>query len=269
MSYTNAELVRQHVANPLPVKSVVRDQSVALSGSDFISFFGGAVDPSSLRVKAVRTTLPRRIQVILAETPVGFSQAPVVQNSVAVASDTSLGTIYTENVDYLIDYLSGTIIPKSGELSASDAVVVWCVPFTLYVAGVDYVVDDQRGRIKRLAGGSIADGETVILDYLPLDAHLSDSLIEHAVTMANGMIESEVDPARQFEADRSLESAATYRALEIVCRAAAGRELSRQCGEDRPALAWLKLAEDYRTRADAMIDSFRPPADKLRPPTRT
>ena len=87
--------------------------------------------------------------------------------------------------------------------------------------------------------------------------------------MANGMVENEVDPDRQFEVDPTLSAAATYRALEIVCRAAAGRELASLRGGDRIAGAWIKLAEDYFARSGLLLRSFRPPYDGPRTPTRS
>jgi len=63
-----------------------------------------------------------------------------------------------------------------------------------------------------------------------------------------------------------LNAAATYRALEIVCRASAIRELASLRGADRTASVWLKLADEYAKEAGAMISTFRPPAKSVRPP---
>jgi hypothetical protein len=68
-----------------------------------------------------------------------------------------------------------------------------------------------------------------------------------------------VDPDSQFGADPVLQASATYRALEIICHAAAARELSSLRGEDRTAVAWMKLAETYATRSEQLLRLFRPP----------
>jgi hypothetical protein len=68
-----------------------------------------------------------------------------------------------------------------------------------------------------------------------------------------------VDPDRQFGADPALQAAATYRALEIICRAAAARELSSLRGEDRTAIAWMKLADAHAERSEHLLRLFRPP----------
>jgi len=91
-----------------------------------------------------------------------------------------------------------------------------------------------------------ACGEAVWLDYQPVYVSVADEIVDNAVAMANGMVENELDPDRQFEVDPTLAAGATYRALEIVCRAAASRELSAQRGGDRMAATWLKLADLLR-----------------------
>ncbi|MEW5995224.1 MAG: hypothetical protein AB1744_12655 [Candidatus Zixiibacteriota bacterium] len=84
-------------------------------------------------------------------------------------------------------------------------------------------------------------------------------MLNKAVLEANALVERDIDPDRQFGADPVLQSGATYRALEIICRASAARELSRARGEDRTALAWMKLADGYAARADQVLRSFHPP----------
>ncbi|UCE25536.1 MAG: hypothetical protein JSU74_05675, partial [Candidatus Zixiibacteriota bacterium] len=136
---------------------------------------------------------------------------------------------------------------------------VWYQEYHLHSSGTDYLIDTSRGAIKRVSSGDIADCETVYLDYTPLFACYRDELLANAVLEANALVEKAVDPNREFGADLVLQQAATYRALEIVCRASAGRELASLNGSDKPALAWMKLAHDYGERSEKLISSFRPP----------
>jgi len=87
--------------------------------------------------------------------------------------------------------------------------------------------------------------------------------------MANGMVETEVDPNREFEVDPTLSAAATYRALEIVCRAAASRELAASRSGDRVASVWIKLADGYSERSELLLRGFRPPYESPRNPVRS
>jgi len=267
MSYTSAEQVRHHLVIPFPIEDQVMDQPVTMSGSDYIRFYGGAVDAESLRVKSIRSRKPTRAAVTFSNGSTVITANTIVPGSVVVASDSSLGTVYVENVDYIVDYGNGSLAVKAGgALLSNHQVTVWFLPYALYEAASDYSLDAVHGRIKRLAGGDIAAGETAWIDYRPVYVSVADEIVDNAVTMANGMIEQEVDPEGQYEADSTLSAAATYRALEIVCRAAASRELASQRGADKVAAGWMKLSDDYATRSDLLLRNFRPPYSGPRAP---
>jgi hypothetical protein len=270
MSYTNVELVRHHLVSAFPAQDAVFDQPVILDGSDYVTFFNGAVEQSSLTVKSLQSNTQSRATVTLTSGRTSVASVSLVRGSVVVASDSSLGTIFVENVDFTLDYVLADLIIKSGgALSAGQTVTVWYQGYLLYVIGSDYQLDADRGQIKRLSGGGIATGETVYLDYTPVFKSFNDELLNNAVLEANGLIENEVDPNGEFGAAPVLQASATYRALEIICRAAAARELSGLRGEDRMALAWMKLADTYADKSDRLLRSFRPPFDGPATPVRS
>jgi len=260
MSYTNVELLSHHLISAFPVERLVRDQVVVLEGADYQSFFGGAVEDSSLRVKSIQDHQPTRQSVTLSGGETVLASGPLVPGSVVVASDSSLGTIYTENVDYVVRYGDGQLIVKDdGLLSPGMTVTAWFLPYTLYDLGSDYSADANRGEIRRLSSGAIADGERVFIDYSPRYDSFDQAVLENAVAEANGTIEREVDPDRQFGADPALQAAATYRALAVVCRTAATRELSSGRTEYRVASVWLELAQDSGLQAEKYLAGFRAP----------
>ncbi|MBN1211420.1 MAG: hypothetical protein JXA92_02475 [candidate division Zixibacteria bacterium] len=260
MSYTNVDQVRHHLPSAGIVAELVSDQKFTLSGDGYLMFYGGAVDESSLLVKSVRNESLQRQTVMLAAEGKVLAAGPLVPGSVVVASDSSLGYIYVENSDYSVDYaVAGLSIKGDGELSVGQTVTVWMAVFMIYAVGVDYQVNFEKGEIRRLAGGGIASGETVYLDYRPVYRSFSDEILKNAVAEANGTVEREVDPEGQFGADLALVSAATSRALTIVCRVAAARELSVAPGSERKAQVWLQLAETYAAQSDKLLKSFRAP----------
>ena len=260
MSYTNDEQVRQHLVFPFPVADPMREQQVVMTSEEYVSFYGGAVDEPSLVVKSLQTNELTRTAVTLTSGQTMLGASLLVPGSVVVASDSSLGTIYVETVDYIIDYSNGSVTIKSGgQLSQGQVVTVWYLAYQKYQAGVDYDLRGSRGEIRALGVGDIAEGEIVWLDYSPLYVSFTDEIITNAVVAANGLIEREVDPERQFGADATLSTAATFLAVEIVCRIAATRELSRSTGHDKVALAWLKLAEDNAVQSEKLMRFFHPP----------
>jgi len=260
VSYTNVEQVRHHLVARFPIQDCIRDQIMVVTGNDYTPFYGGAVEESSFRVKSHQTNEPTRTSFNLASGRNSLVSAPLVRGSVVVASDSSLGEVYIENLDYIVDYDTGDLIAKSGGgLSSGQSVTVWYMVYTLYEAGSDYQVRAERGEIRVLAGGDIADGEAVWLDYQPVHQSFNEEILANAVVTANGLVEREVDPDRQFGADTTLGAAATCRALEIICRTAAARELTGKHGADKNALVWMKLADEYTEQADKLLRAFRAP----------
>jgi len=261
MSYTTVERLRSYLTANYAIAERVVDLPVTPRDSQPVRFWGCALETTSLRVKSLQAPEPVRRPVTLTAEGNVLTTSPITRGSVVAASDSSLGTVYIENRDYIVDY-DGSIFHRKagGSLLIGDTIVVWHVPMRTYVEGEDYSIDYEKAELRRLGGGGIASGETVYLDFVPVFAGFDDNLLASAVNEANGLIECEIDPDRQFGADASLNAAATCKALEIVCHSAASRELSTGRGMDRIALAWLKLAEGYKERGLTLLSSFRPPA---------
>jgi len=260
MLYTSVEKVRQHLVSLFPVNEKVFDQPVLLSETDSVTFFGGAIDEASLVVKSIQSNDLRRAVVTLGESAASLPDEMLIRGTVVVATDSSLGTVFIENKDFIIDYSNGRIEIKSGgQLLSGQNVVVWYGFYLKYSSGSDYIADAAQGAIRRTADSDIASGETVYLDYSPVFESYNDVMIQNAVDESNSLIEKTIDPEQQFGLEPLLQIAATYRAVEIVSRASAARELSSQSGEHNVAVSWLKLADDYATRADKLIQSFRAP----------
>jgi len=269
MSYTNLDLIRHHLVAAFPTQARIYDQPLVFESDDYLSFYGAAVEASSLLVKSIQSHQPSRSVLTLNGTSTDLATSPLVPGSVVVASDGSLGRVYMENVDYSIEYAQAKMTIKSnGSLAVGQTVVAWFQTYALYSHNSDYRLNADGGEIKRLAGGDIVVGETVYLDYSPVWQAYNEDVLNAAVVEANGLIEREVDPEGQFGADPTLQAAATYRALEIVCRTSAVRALAAGRGEDRTALAWMKLADVFETRSDHLLAAFRPRLGGLNPPAR-
>lgn len=261
MSYAAIEQVRAHLVDNRPMSDVVYNQTIIFADNKWVRFFAGAVDADSIVIKGRRARTPVRTSVTLAAAPVSIGATHLESGTVVVASDSSLGTVFTENVDFTVDYTKGEIaVREGGGLSVGDTITLWYTPFEPFVGGTDFQLDADHGSVRRLVSGRIAPGETALIDYRPVHASFSDAIVETAVSEANAVIERTVDPKREFGADPTLALAATYRALAIICRTAASRALSAPSGSDRIAIAWMKLAEDYSTRSESFLNEFRPAA---------
>jgi hypothetical protein len=269
MSYTNIEQVRNHLISNAPMQDRIIDQEVILRDTAQ-RFHGSPIADGSLLVKSPRAPEHTRLAVSLGAEGSVFSGSPVLRGSVVAASDSSMGRVYQENTDYVVDYSAGRVTSKpGGALASGSTVIVWYLPYTVLIAGQDYHIDLEKSEIRRLSSGSIAAGEAVLLDFTPLYADITEPILIGAVAAANGLVEREVDPSGQYGADVTLGLAATYRALEIIGRTAAARELGSLRGKDQVAVAWMKLAEGYAERADRLLASFRPPCAAPANPVRS
>lgn len=260
MLYTSVEKVKQHLISVFPIQERVIDHPVVLTGIDFSTFFGGAIDDPTVVVKSIQSNDLKRAAITLGISATALPDSLLIRGTVVVSSDSSLSTIYVENQDYIIDYSSGTISIKSGgALTSGQQITIWYGNYVKYDDGSDFVVSSFDGRIRRTPNSGMASGETVYLDYSPIIDTYNDVMIQNAVDESNSLIEKTIDPDQQFGIEPLIQIAATYRAVETVSRASAARELSSQRGEHNVALTWIKLADEYARRADELIASFRPP----------
>lgn len=260
MSYTHVDVVRHHLAPLGASGEAVYDQMVVVPADGAVRFFSGEVAAESVVVKSVRDGQRVRRQLQLSGDQVAVVSGPVVPGTVVVASDSSLGTVYVENRDYVIEHSTGMLTVKpGGDMTAGMTVVVWCLPYVVYQRSVDYALNATKAELVRLSGGGMIAGELVWVDYRPVYDDYTDELIAQAVTEANATVAAEVDPSREFGTDPLLQVAATYRALAAVARSTAGRRLGSVRGTGGQAQAWLTLAGQYAERADQLLRSFRPP----------
>jgi hypothetical protein len=269
MSYTNIDSVKKHINFSDISGGPKRDNPVVFAGQEWIKLPGRGIVEHSVAVKAVKNIAPTFETVLLDSAAVTLIHKYLVPGSATVASDSSLGTIYVENVDFALDSTNGTIQRlEDGSIPAATIVSVWYYYYSLYGEGVDYSIDYTEGRIRRLSGGEIQPGQGLLVDYELSSASLSDEVVLEAVAEANAVIEKEIDPQKIFGADAALQAAATYLAAALVCRIAAAGDLSS--GSTRQtAASWLALCESFRGDYDNLIKSFRPQAIRMNRPARS
>lgn len=267
MSYTNADLVRSHISFDESATGLRLDHPVVFSDQEWINLPGRKLVENSIVVKAIKHYSPVFEDVMVVNGTVTLSNEHLTSNSVTVASNSSLGTIYRENIDYSVDSANGIIKSIDGGAIPFDGrVAVWYYHYSIYIEGSDYSIDYTAGMIRRLGGGNIQAGQTVLVDYELSMSRIDDELINEAVSEANAIVEKQVDPHRQFGADAALQAAATYFAVSLVCRMAAAGDLITAANGHQAASAWLVIAESYRSDYDSFLKSFRVQAGRLSRP---
>ncbi len=270
MSYTNLETVRKHINLDEVPGGEKNDFPVTFTDLEWVNLPGRGIFENSVVVKAIKNYAPISEVVTLGDGVVSLSNSRLVANSMTAASDSSLGIIYKENIDFSVDNGRGTISRLiDGEIASGSIVVVWYYYYSTYTEGVDYSVNYQSGMIRRLPGGNIQPDQMVLVDYELTCNQLNDEYISEAVYEANAIVEKLIDPQKRFGADLTLQTAATCLAVSLVCRMAAISDLRFGDEGRQTAGAWLSLAESYRDDYRNLLKAFRPQASGLTGPKHT
>jgi hypothetical protein len=187
---------------------------------------------------------------------------------VVVASDSSLGIVYVEQVDFAVDYPAGKVRRLAGGALASDTnVAVWYVPFRIYTRGTDYKIDYGKGEVTRLAGGVIEDGQTVHIDFKLDPAFLGEEIIANAVLEAEGQVTSRIDSAHLESSDPGLAAGATYLAVSILAHIKALEAMQAGAPSHQLSRSWAIMSNFYRKRAQEFLAPFAKKPGGLKPLT--
>jgi len=268
MPYTNPELVKKHIRLEQTVSGFRRDYPVTFADQEWVKLPGQGIVEDSVIVKAIHGHAPVFEEPIMIDGLILLANGHLVPNSVTIASDSSLGEIYKENIDYSVDCTNGTILPlSSGTIPTGSRLAVWYYYYSVYTRGSDYSVNYLDGTIKRTADSDIQPNQTVLIDYQLSGNQLNDDIIAEVVSEANAVVEKQVDPGREFGADMTLQAAATYMAVSLLCRIAAADDLKFNPYGRQTAPSWLSLADSYRHDCETLLKTFRPGAARLSRPT--
>ena len=257
MSFTSIDIVRKHILENHISLSEIDSEAVKIGADSPTYLRYPPVIKGSEKVKAKEQNKPDYQKLIFnAGDTINLGKANLIRDSVVVASDSSLGQIYKENIDYTIDYTAGVIRRlNDGEIPEYQDLAIWYMPYRVYTRGTDYTIDYETGRVKRLASGDIEAGQWVYIDYNSEYAFITDETIGNAIGEANEMVLNFIDSVYSASTDRSLVVAETYLAIAVICRiksmwaAAAG-------GKNNISATWSALSDQYKKDAYNLLEKF-------------
>jgi hypothetical protein len=265
MGFTNIDLVKKHILEH--ELGTVSKENVACRLVGEVPF----QLPHMLLLTGSETVKAKEQNIPLSET-VSFASSETVQlahqelipDTVVVAKDSSLGQVYSENVDYSVQYDDGKLTRISGgSIPEASSVVIWYLYFRVYARDTDYQIDCGKGQIKRISSGDIEDGQCVLVDYTVEFALLSEEVVENAVKEAHQQILDYIDPSYANSADRSLVTGETYLAVSVLCNVKAMEAMTQNLASGTGwqahslSLAWSKMSGVYRSQAYELLQKFR------------
>ncbi|MCI0596294.1 MAG: hypothetical protein L0Z48_07100 [candidate division Zixibacteria bacterium] len=266
MPFTNAQLVRKHLIEHSSVGQTVENFPLKLTGTTPVKLPGAPLLANSDKVKGKEDGTPKQKTVLLTLAGVQLQSTDLLPESVVVASDSSLGTVYVEQVDFAVDYPAGKIRRLAGGALTSDSnVAVWYVPFRIYTRNTDYKIDYGKGEVTRLATGVIEDGQTVYVDFKLDPAFLREEIIENAVLEAEAQVVSRIDSAYLDSSDAGLSAGATYLAVSILAHIKSLEAMQAGAPSHQLSRSWAIMSNFYRKRAQEFLAPFARKAGGLKP----
>ena len=223
------------------------------------------IDENSESVKIIRQLLPAQDTnnplTLNGNIAVNLDTQKPVWNSVVVADDLLLTTVYTENDDYVIDYVSGTVerTTVGSAITDGQAVYVWHIPYVVLVSGSDYNIDYDNGIIKRRAGTTIPNKATVYVDYSHSQATVTDSALTEIILEMEAFISPRLKSGFSLDsADEGLKGAATNYCMYLFCLSSSLKELhvAGKDNSDDLARRWNELADKYLNIAIMMFSKY-------------
>jgi hypothetical protein len=269
MSFTSLEIVRKHILEKhLGVNRVV-SESLCFRTEDPIRVVFPPIQEGSEIVKSITRHRPEfQVAAFGSSNEISLSGKPVVKDTVVVAGDSSLGLIYQENIDYLVDYANGVISRiASGAIDTGRGLAIWYLPYRTYAKDIDYWIDYAKGELVRLSDGSIYPGQALEIDYISKFGIIDDDIIANAINEANESVLNYIDSAYIDSSDRSLVIGETYLAIAIICRIKALESVSAGMADNAKS-SWLAIADQYRNEAFAYLEKFAAAVGSLTVPKR-
>ena len=259
---TNIETIRSVLQLGQAWIPLVYNERIVLNLNQYSQLQNRPVIPDSVSCKRISTIFP----IVDPSSPIPltnentFSLAykKIVWNSVVVASDAILTIIYTENVDYIIDYFNGTIKRTiSSAIPSASSVYLWYNYFQVMSLDIDFDVDYANGQIKRKSVG-IPNDSTVYIDYSYSPVLMTDELIFELIRQSENYLSTKLKPAYSLLSDNeSIKSAATNFSLYLICLAQSAKELSN-ANDNSSSISkeWVALSIKYLELAQNLFYPF-------------
>jgi len=241
MSWTDLNTVKKHLMQSDVTVGSVENEQHTLWGTDPVQLNSAVITEDSEKVKTIDLTIPYEEGAVVLNTTSwrSLDEEEIVPDSVVVANDALRSIVYTEGEDYVIDYDQGRIRRISGgAIGDGDTVYVWYLYYTVHSRDTDYTIDYEAGMITRIDLGRIADGGIVYVDYTTTASSVPDALIEEAITEAEDKILTRLSESYSSSStDQGLITGATELAISIIANAKAMDIMNRLHSADSDDIA--------------------------------
>lgn len=266
MPFTSPDLVRAHIANANFGEAEVRNVPIILNGTSPTQLPHAGLTQGAI-VKSKRSNTPSSESAVLTTGWTVLNHAQLISDSsVVIANNSSLGIVYTENIDYVVDYAGGRVRRiESGAITNGQTVAIWYDHFHIYSEGDDYTINPVSGQLTRKSSGDIADGQQVLVDYTVMLGSVSESTIEQAIAESGEAVLTLVNDTHHESPAIGIIIGATHMAVAQLARMRAATLLADGTINASIARAaaqlWLEIAAQYDRSAHTFLSRFANPVN--------
>ncbi|MDH4223145.1 MAG: hypothetical protein OEV55_06340 [candidate division Zixibacteria bacterium] len=134
MSFTNISLVKKHISERHLGVFEMENHAVRLSVSSPVKLPDYNIQVGSEKVKGKEISSPVQEDISFTSgDTIQLLHPELIQDTVVVASDSSLGQVYVENADYSIDYDNGKVTRIiSGSIPEGFSAVIYYLYYRIY-----------------------------------------------------------------------------------------------------------------------------------------
>ena len=245
MAWTTLEIIKKHLQESgVEVDSICNEFHV-LTGTEEEQLEHAYLTDKSETVKTIDSATPYYDgeNKLSGTSWKSLDHEQIVPGALVAASNTLLTTIYIEGVDFVVEYPTGRIRRiEGGAISDGSMVCIWYQYYTVHTKDTDYTINYESGRLARIDGGEIADGSPVWVDYKISAVTVADSLINQAIVEVEGKILDRLSSDYSEEStDQGLKTGSTELTLSIVTR-----EMSAETMRKYPSSQAGPLAKQWR-----------------------
>jgi hypothetical protein len=262
MSWTTLAIVRKHLQETSAPVTAVENEAHVLTAEDPVQLGSASVTTGSEEVKSIDLGSPYSAGTIVLNAT-NWRRVPhddLVHDTVVVAAEPALNTVYIEGTDYVVDYEQGRLKRAAGSaIPDGGTVYVWYFYYTVHARDTDYTIDYDAGQLARVGSGAIADGSTVYVDYATAAGTVTDDLINQAILEAEDKILARLkEDYGTGSTDQGLVTGATELALAVVCNAQAMETIRRRPSDeaDGAAAQWREISKRFEAQAWRTLDRF-------------
>ena len=245
MAWTTLEIIKKHLQESGVEVDSICDEYHVLTGTEEEQLEHAYLSDKSDTVKTIDSATPYYDgeNKLSGTSWKSLDHEQIVPGTLVAASNTLLATIYIEGVDFVVEYPTGKMKRiEGGAISDGGIVYIWYQYYTVHTKDTDYTISYESGTLARIAEGDIADGSPVWVDYKISAVTVADSLINQAIVEAEGKILDRLSSDYSGEStDQGLKTGSAELTLSIVAR-----DMSAETMRAYPSSQAGPLAKQWR-----------------------